>query len=141
MSNIDDTFYHGAANSGASSQTGGVNWRPLPLPAGKRLGDEGVDFVEWWRETKQEAQIRGIWIHLSQAATADVTQTDFGGQNTFKNRLEIMNINKRTEQERITSCEFLRCRIAPHSEEMGLILTAIDTHQPFEAMNLLKCSG
>ena len=137
MNNLDDTLYHGAANSGTSSQTGGANWRPLPLPAGKRLGDEGVDFVEWFRETKQEAQIRGLWPHLSQAATADVTQIDFGGQNTFKNRLEILNINKRTEQERITACEFLRCRVAPHSEEIGLILTAIDTHQPFEAMNLL----
>ena len=37
---------------------------------------------------------------MSQAATADVTQTDFGGQNTFKNRLEIMNIKNRWRTER-----------------------------------------
>ena len=133
-----NNLHYGAANSGTSSQTGGANWRPLPLPAGKRLGDEGVEFVEWMRGTKQEAQIRGLWPHLSQAATPDVTQTDFGGQNTFKNRLEILNINKRTEQERITSGEFLRGRIAPHSEEMGYILSDLDNHQPFAAMNTLE---
>ena len=85
MNNQDDMLFHGAANPGTSSQTGSANWRPLPLPAGRRLGDEGVDFVEWFRETKQEAQVRGIWPHLSQAATADVTQADFGGQNLHRN--------------------------------------------------------
>ncbi len=113
MNNLDDTFYHGAANSGSSSQTGGTNCRPLPLPEGKRLGDEGVDYVEWRRGTKQEAQMKGLWVHLSQAATPEITQIEFGGQNTFKNRLEISYINKKTMQERITAGELLRCRIAP----------------------------
>ncbi len=90
------------------------------------------------RGTKQEAQVKGFWPHLSQAATPDITQTDFGGQNTFKNRLEILNINKRTEQERIILGEFLRGRIAPHSEEMGYILSDLDNHQPFTAMNTLE---
>jgi hypothetical protein len=107
------------------------------LPEGKRLGDEGVDYVEWRRGTKQEAQMKGLWVHLSQAATPEITQIEFGGQNTFKNRLEISYINKKTMQERITAGELLRCRIAPNSEEMGYILSDIDNHQPFAAMSLL----
>ena len=138
MSNIEDTIYHGAANRETSSQTGGANWRPLPLPEGSRLGDEGVDFVEWLRKTTQEAQIRGVWIHLSQAEMVEITRAEYGGPDTYKNRQEIGLLNRRINQEKITAGELLRCRIAPNSEEMGLILTAIDSHMPFEAMNLLK---
>jgi hypothetical protein len=138
MSNLDDTLYHGAANREAPSQTGGANWRPLPLPEGTRLGDEGVEFVEWRRKTIQEAEVRAVWIHLSQEATPEITRTEYGGPDSYKNRYEIMLLNRKVNQERITASELLRCRIAPNSEEMGLILTAIDTHKPFEAMNLLN---
>ena len=99
MSNIEDTIYHGAANRETSSQTGGVNWRPLPLPEGSRLGDEGVDFVEWLRKTTQEAQIRGVWIHLSQAEMVEITRAEYGGPDTYKNRQEIVTQQKNKSGE------------------------------------------
>ena len=73
--------------------------------------------------------------HLEYPAKPNITRADYGGTDNYKTRLEIIALNRRSQQERITAGELLRSRIAPFSEEMGLAVQCIDEHKPYEALN------
>jgi len=141
MSNVEETSYYGAANAGTFGQQTGTAVIKLTLMKEEmRLGDEGVDFPDWLRKTTQEAQLLSVFDHLIQAAKPELTRAEYGGADTYKTKSEISLINRRTQKEVITACELLRNRIAPNSEEMGLIVKLLDEHKPFEALNLLEAN-
>ena len=137
MSNIPNSSY-GAANGTASDRTGSIPWGSPPLKEGSRLGDAGVDFVDWERKTRQEAQLRALHEHIYSAPRPDITRAQWGGADTFKVRLEIEAENRKMNQGRIGACELMRGRLAPNSDEMSIVLQALDEGRPFDGMSLLQ---
>lgn len=74
MNNIEDTCFYGAANPGTPGQQAGVAiWKINPMKEGTRLGDEGVDYVDWDRKLVQEAELKGLIEHLIYPAKPDIT--------------------------------------------------------------------
>ena len=102
MSYVPNTSLHGAANGNSSERTAGnVTWGSPPLKEGSRLGDAGVDFVDWERKTRQEAQLRALHEHVYSAPRPDITRAQWGGADTFKVRLEIEVKNRKMSQGRM----------------------------------------
>ena len=57
---------------------------PRQNKEGSRLGDAGVDFVDWKRKTRQQAQLRALHEHIYSAPRPDITRAQWGGADTFK---------------------------------------------------------